>query len=187
MYTYCLNNPINNYDPSGFIIETVFDIASLGWSVIELNKNPSWSNSGFVIWDAAAAFMPIVPGSYTVKGTKLVFKVSNRLSDLQKGAGLTLDTYLKLKKLYRGKAGIEIHHLIEKRFRKQLGISEGKILSIPLDKKLHQEITNRWRREIAYGKNPTPKEVLKAADRVYKDMPKLKNEIKKWLRRNGIK
>jgi hypothetical protein len=61
---------IEKVDP--LAIETVVDIVSIGWSFVDLIKNPSWGNAGFLAWDIGAAFLPFVPGSYTAKGLKTV-------------------------------------------------------------------------------------------------------------------
>lgn len=70
LYTYVYNNPLNYIDPSGNVVETAIDIASIGWSAYDLYKNPSWANAGFLAWDVLAAFIPFAPGSYTAKGAK---------------------------------------------------------------------------------------------------------------------
>jgi hypothetical protein len=65
---------------------------------------------------------------------------------------MSLGTYNKLHKIYKGKKNIKTHHIIEKRFNKHFpsSITKGKMLSLPLDKKLHRKITRRWRKEIEY-------------------------------------
>lgn len=81
-YVYCGNNPIKYIDPSGTIpVETIIDIASIGWSFSDFVSNPSWSNFGFLAWDVAAALVPYAPGSYSAKtvkaGTKILSKSDN--------------------------------------------------------------------------------------------------------------
>jgi hypothetical protein len=61
-------------DPSGNVVETVLDVASIGWSAYDLWKNPSLKNLGFLIWDAGAALLPFIPGSYTAKGAEILMK-----------------------------------------------------------------------------------------------------------------
>jgi RHS repeat-associated protein len=83
MFIYVENNPIMNRDTTGYILETAIDIASIGNSAYNFMKNPSWRNVGYLVWDSAAAALPFVPGSYTVKGGKLLLK-------LKKGAEVAL-------------------------------------------------------------------------------------------------
>lgn len=68
-----------------------------------------------------------------------------------------------------------------------MGIAEGKILSIPLEKGLHQIFINKWRQVLPYGKSYSKQQILFAINKVYADTPQLLGEIKKWLRSNGIK
>lgn len=49
-------------DPSGFFLETVFDILSVGWSAYEFIMDPSWGNFGWLALDVVCAFIPFVPG-----------------------------------------------------------------------------------------------------------------------------
>ena len=75
VFAYVQNNPVMNYDPSGYILETVLDVASAVYSGYQLIKNPSLANLAFLAWDVGAAALPFVPGSYVGRGVKLVKKV----------------------------------------------------------------------------------------------------------------
>ncbi len=50
LYCYCNNDPVNLVDPSGHAIETVFDIISLGASIVDVAINPldPWAWLGLV-------------------------------------------------------------------------------------------------------------------------------------------
>lgn len=74
-YSYGENNPLKYADPSGHVVETILDIASIGWSAYDLWKNPSLANAGYLLWDVGATFVPVLPGSYVVKGGKIVSTV----------------------------------------------------------------------------------------------------------------
>ncbi len=81
-YVYCDNNPIKYIDPSGTVpVETIIDLASIGWSFSDFVSNPSWANFGFLAWDVAAALVPYAPGSYSAKtiktGTQILSKSDN--------------------------------------------------------------------------------------------------------------
>ncbi|MFV0305327.1 MAG: hypothetical protein ACK5IC_07600 [Moheibacter sp.] len=88
------------------------------------------------------------------------------------------DTYKKLKALTKGK-GLEVHHLIEKRFA---GIFKPPqkardMMSMVLTKEEHQIFTNAWRKAIPYGQdyasNYSEKEIKKIAKDIYKDYPEI--------------
>lgn len=191
MFAYCENNPISNYDASGQVIETVLDIASAIWSLVDLISAPSWLNLGFFIWDVVAAIVPFVPGSYVAKGGKLAVKVASKISDFSKGKKYITGAYRGLKKVFKGKKGIEIHHLVEKRFSKLFKkVKTDDFLSVPLSKELHRTITNRWRNCFPYGTNYskiTKTQMRNAIKKVYKDMPQLLNETLKWFEKNWKK
>ncbi len=179
LYVYCADNPVNYVDPSGHWIDTVLDVASLGYSIKEFTSNPSWSKFGYLLWDVGATFIPFVPGSYSRKGAKITLKIADKVHELNKGKkGLTIGKYKSLCKTIknRKKLKIEIHHIIEKRFGK-LKLKGNDYPAIPISKDLHRVITNRWRKEIPYGtdyKKLNKKTLIKAANHVYKDMPELR-------------
>jgi len=73
LYAYCGNNPVAYTDPTGLWIETVFDLFSLGVSVVEVVINPAnlWNWAGLV--GDAVDLLPLVTGvGEGVKSTKLV-------------------------------------------------------------------------------------------------------------------
>ena len=192
LFTYCCNNPILLYDRSGFAIETVFDVVSAIWSLIDLISKPSWLNLGFFLWDLASIIVPFLPGSYVAKGGKIVVKVASKIDDFADGTKFLTNSYKKLKKLFKGIKNIEIHHLVEKRFKKLFKTvkSTDDYLSIPLAKDLHKTITKRWRSIFPYGMNYlkiSKTQMRNAIKKVYKDMPQLLNETLKWFEKNWKK
>lgn len=64
-------------DADGQALETIADVASIGWSTYDLIKNPSWANVGYLAWDIGATVVPFVPGSYVAKGAKIASKGIN--------------------------------------------------------------------------------------------------------------
>ena len=191
LLSYGKNNPLKYADSSGNAIETIIDVLSIGWSFASLVTSPSWANLGYLMWDVGAVFVPFVPGSYVAKGGKKLLKVASKTSEFKNAKYLTIGTYTKLKKLFKNCKNVEVHHIIEKRFRntgklkyKGKKISAGSMMSVPLEKSLHQKITKRWRKEIPYGTDYTKISKTRmriAINRVYYDMPALKAYALKYL------
>ena len=199
MFAYCANSPVNYKDTLGFAVETVLDVASIALSLIDLICAPSWVNLGFLLWDVGAALVPFIPGSYIAKGGKFALKVASKIDDFADGSRFLTGSYNKLKKVFKGIKGIEIHHLIEKRFASLFTGSTGNFLSIPLTHDLHRIITNRWQnlhklssdfRLFKYGSNYsqiTYSMMEKAINAVYGDMPWLLDQVLEWFRKNWRK
>jgi RHS repeat-associated protein len=81
----------------------------------------------------------------------------------------------------RESAGLEVHHLIEKRFAEGLGLNADDFASIVLTEAQHQVLTNRWRERISYGSKATLDEIWEAAQYVYRDHPELLDAVRKSL------
>lgn len=60
-YAYVANSPTNYVDPTGMILETVFDVGSVGYDIWELWNNPSWENALWLTLDVGALLIPFVP------------------------------------------------------------------------------------------------------------------------------
>ena len=100
------------------------------------------------------------------------------------------DTYKALRsevtKVMGTKSGLEVHHLIEKRFARLLGITNtNEMLSIVLTKAEHQAFTNAWKSMIGYNNSnsllrtstATKEDVMNAAREVYKNYPGILNQL----------
>lgn len=74
-YAYT-NDPVNEFDLSGNIVETIADIAGLGYDAYQMYKKPSWGNAGMLAWSVAAVFVPCVPGSYAGRVGAAAFKAA---------------------------------------------------------------------------------------------------------------
>ncbi len=72
LYCYCMNDPVNLYDPSGHAWETVFDIGFAIWSLIDFIKDPTWANAGWLALDVLALAVPFLPG-----GSKVITKADD--------------------------------------------------------------------------------------------------------------
>jgi hypothetical protein len=176
LYTYCWNNPTRFRDDSGnFPVETVLDVVSLGFSIAGFVTNPNLASFGDVMWDLGSIIIPYVPGSYIKKGVKVLEIATEKVADIAKmmdnakDLAKRLDIFLEnrkhivgaykdvksiLKKLGANlsELGYEVHHLIEQRLAKQLGIKnidDG--LAIILDNAKHDEITAEFRKIIGYA------------------------------------
>ena len=184
LYTYCANNPILYCDPSGNAWETVFDVIGIVWSLGDLILNPSLANVGYLLWDIGATLVPFVPGSYTAKVGKylnkgvdlfiLGGKSIDDISDFLRSGGkignvidaiqgTVVGAYRDMKKLVKG-TGLEVHHLIEKRFANKLGLNENDILSIAISGSDHQKITNAFRKIIGYNNDKNAQLITRDAN-----------------------
>jgi hypothetical protein len=139
MYAYCLNDPVNGCDPSGFAVETIADVAGLVWSVSDMIANPSLLNAIFLAWDIASIALPVVPGSYVAKGAKLFTKADD-VVDFAKLMDKTIDAAKITNKIYKSYTkghfrqnletltgiddklfgdGIQAHHVFPNKFEKE--------------------------------------------------------------------
>ena len=192
LFSYCANSPIAYKDTSGFAIETALDIASVILSFLELIGKPSWTAAGYLVWDVAAAIIPFIPASYIAKG----FKIASKIDDFIEGCQLLTGSYKTLKKIVKGIKGIEIHHLVEKRFASLFSCDANQFLSVALTPEMHQIITNRWRnlhttdsmfKNFAYGSDYTKityVQMIEAVKAVYYDMPAVLDDILDWVKKN---
>ena len=196
LYAYCDNNPVTRTDNGGAFWDTVFDVVSLCFSVAEVVANPSdpWAWAGLI--GDAVDLIPFVSGvgevTRAVNTVRKVLDVADDLHDAGKAIDNatdaldgTIDTYKALKKANKGN-GLEVHHIVEKRFAPALGINKNKtgdMLSIALDKQTHRKFTNAWR-EIEYGtnyKDLMPEQIWEVAQKVYADYPDLLEAARKTI------
>ncbi len=82
LYAYCDNNPVVRRDESGAIWEIVFDVVSLGASIMDVATNPKdpWAWAGLI--GDAIDLIPVVTGaSEVIRGLKTVNKIDD-ISDV---------------------------------------------------------------------------------------------------------
>ena len=80
MFAYCMNNPAAYIDLDGETAESFLDLASGLLSLRDMMQDPSWKNAAFLLWDAGAAAVPFVPGSYVKRGADYIDEFSSILS-----------------------------------------------------------------------------------------------------------
>lgn len=83
--------------------------------------------------------------------------------------------YRALTTMLKG-AGLQAHHLIERRFSALFGGNQGAMKSIAVTRQEHQAFTNAWRNKIPYGTGTaasTKASVQQAARNIYKDHPRI--------------
>ncbi len=107
LYVYCDNNPVVRRDLQGYFWETLFDIVSLGTSVVEVCVNPGdpWNWAGLI--GDAIDLIPFVTGAG--EATRAV-KTANKVADkttavikIQKAVGFTPESAKMVKSLDRSK------------------------------------------------------------------------------------
>jgi len=49
------------------VVETVLDVLNTGYYIYDFCDDPSWGKVDMLVWDVAAIFIPVVPGSYAAK------------------------------------------------------------------------------------------------------------------------
>ena len=78
LYSYCGNDPINRYDPSGHFWDYVFDAAFIAWGIYDLVNGgyKDWKNWVALGVDIVFAVLPFVPS-----GAGQVIKVGNKIDN----------------------------------------------------------------------------------------------------------
>lgn len=92
-----------------------------------------------------------------------------------------IGTYNSLTSKVGNHSGLQVHHLIEKRFSKLFNVKEGNMLSIVLTKEEHAAFTKAWRKAIPYKNSSKalrtdtakPEDVINAAKEIYKNYPEI--------------
>ena len=166
MFAYCGNNPIIRVDTNGEAFETVFDVASLIVSALEVAANPGDIGAWAGLLGDTVDLVPFVTG---VGESIRALRAAGKIAD---AADATIDTYRNLRKVAKG-TGKEVHHILEKRFVSQLGLNiddTSDMFSIVLTKADHRAYTNQWRK-LSYGKKHTINDVIATGVRMYSKDP----------------
>jgi len=184
LFAYCGNNPVMYSDHSGYAVDTVFDIASLVTSLLDVLTNPldPWAWIGFIA-DFVDLFPFLTGVGESVKAYRLANKVVDGFGDLSQGSKYGIKAYNKLRELLKG-TGLQAHHIIEKRLVKHLGINADQMLSVAVTAAEHQKFTNAWRAHFKYGmdySDLTQADIWDVAQTIYKDYPDLLDAAYKTL------
>ncbi len=118
----------------------------------------------------AAAAAAIAARALGKPASKVAAPKSLTLADI---AGIR--TYKELRQISKG-LGVDVHHLIEKRFASLMGQAPREMSSMIVTKAEHQAITNAFREAIPYGSGTaqaTKQTVLDTARKVYRDHPEI--------------
>ena len=170
LFAYCGSNPISRRDTSGHAWETIFDVLSLGASILEVAFNPA---DPFAWLGLAGDTVDLIPFVTGVGETIRALKTTSKVAETVEGAGDAIDTYRDLKKVTKG-TGLEVHHIVEKRLGNALGYENtNDMLSIALSKADHKQYTKKWRGLLPYGSSYKDKRILETAIKIYSDNPKL--------------
>ena len=74
LYSYCGNDPINRYDPSGHFWDYVLDAVFIGIGIYDFVIDPSWSKGLWLAADIVLAILPFIPA---VSSARHVGKIDN--------------------------------------------------------------------------------------------------------------
>jgi RHS repeat-associated protein len=118
-------------------------------------------------------------------------EISGSYGALSKAADYGIDTCNKLRNVVKG-SGLQVHHLIEKRFTGILGLTPEQIKNMPsvvLTREEHQVFTNAWRQLIGYSNSVYPiktttatiSDLIEAVNAIYEKYPTLLNESLRYL------
>ena len=184
MFAYCGNNPVSRVDSSGLVWETAWDVASLGFSVVQVCITPADLTAWLgLVGDLIDVAIPFVGG---VGETARAVGTARKLAKAGNSANFTdvykvtrhVGTYRDLRKVYAG-SGFEVHHIIEQRFFDVLpdvGITRYGMNCVALTPAEHQYFTNQWRDIFKYGtayKELDKDDIIAAAKIVYRNNPEL--------------
>ena len=173
LYAYCDNNPIVRVDVTGYAWETVFDVASLVFSAVEVCVNPTDLSAWIGLMGDTVDLIPFVTGvGETIRALRTTEKVAD-------GVDTTIDTYRNLRKLSKG-TGKEVHHILEKRFWAQLDLtykSTDDMLAITLTKNQHAKYTKVFRKLLPYGQRYTEDQIINSAAKAYSNDSQLMGTI----------
>ncbi|GIV16601.1 MAG: hypothetical protein KatS3mg022_2036 [Armatimonadota bacterium] len=202
LYLYCLNNPVHIADPTGTAPEWLHGVLDIAGCVPAIGELADLTNAVLYLTEgdplnAGISAASVIPGvGDTAKGGRIIA----RAAKLVARGGVAVDLrrilpykeWVKEMKKISNRGAYEIHHLIEKRFARELELDQNEIPSVPLECSEHRKITNRWREQQPYRKKGdqgpygvTAEKILDWARKIYADHPEWVEQIEKFLRERG--
>ena len=117
LYAYGRNNPLSHVDPSGNIVETVWDIANVALDVTSLASNVAEGNwgaaavdAGGLVIDVAATAIPFVPGGAgtAIKAARMADKGYEAVKSAKRVEATIVDSSKVVSKLEK-----EVQHTVD--------------------------------------------------------------------------
>ena len=196
-YAYCGGDPVTRIDTDGQVWDTIIDVGSLLYDVGSAayyhakgdNQSARQQIKAAGV-DLACALIPGVSAAYlrlarlADKGIDAI-KLGRELGAFEKASEFGVNSYKSLKtavtRKYGKNSGLEVHHLIEKRFATTLQVDEKDMAAIVLTPEEHQLFTQKWRNLIGYSNSnadivtetASVEDIKKAARKVYEDYPEI--------------
>jgi RHS repeat-associated protein len=106
-FGYVRGNPLKYTDPSGHVVETVWDAANIAWGAASLVNNVREGNWGDAAWDAgglivdgAATITPFIPGG--AAAILRAGRAADKLLDAARATNRVLDSGVAAYRTYRG-------------------------------------------------------------------------------------
>lgn len=127
-----------------------------------------------------AAFLPLMDVAKYADNLRVV----KQLDDVD---DMYVATYKELRKIYKGKSkelGIEVHHLLEKRFVKCVNVAENDFIATAVLKSEHLAYTKVFRKHFPYGthyKSVKLSDMQDAIREAYADNPELMEQTLAWV------
>ncbi|WP_227288060.1 RHS repeat-associated core domain-containing protein [Boseongicola sp. H5] len=205
LYAYVENDPYNFTDPSGLVEGSVTTARSAGMSsglggifsgVLGLANNirtALMSSTALTSVTTAAniadravscgsAVANAASGNVGGAAADAAGCVAGRTLDqaFERAGEFGIDTYRNLRQQVLARhgtgSGLEVHHLVEQRFRRQIGMHPNDMPSIVVTRAEHQPLTNDWRGRIPYGDGTSAasrERILDTAETIYSDFPEI--------------
>ena len=116
LFGYCDNNPVNAVDRTGQWVDTALDVVSLGFSVYDMVKDPSWENAGWLALDVVCLAVPFMSGAGALKfiskgddlvdAVRAVDKIDDAV-DTGKGIAKAVNTISDVNKVQNGTSALK--------------------------------------------------------------------------------